>query len=68
MLLASILGLDTGKRFPSNLQFLLLTLQLLSICADRDFIAHMFTSYACVADAVPAIRGKVNMAKYVHDG
>jgi hypothetical protein len=67
MPLPGILGLDTSKRFPSNPQFLLLTFQLLFVRADRYFIAHMFTSFPCNADAVPAVRGTANMAKFAHD-
>jgi hypothetical protein len=52
--LPGIFCLNARKRFPSNAQFLLLTLKLSSIRTNRSFVAHMFTSCHCVAEAVPA--------------
>jgi len=54
--LPRIFCLNTRKGFPSNAQFLLLTLKLPSVRAERYFVAHMFTSCHCVADVVPADR------------
>lgn len=54
--LPRIFRLNTREGLPCNAQFLLLTLKLPSICTDRQFIAHMFTSDHCVADGVPADR------------